>query len=199
MSWTSAKLKLAAQSRKAIITIKRYQLPFDQFSHTNMFQLFKSIVVPILTYVAEILGHTYSKDIGKVQTEFCRYYLGVNSLTTVSYIYFTKCIKYWCKLLQMSDTRYPKSCNKMLMLHDNIGRTNWVTVLQFIRYTQHMYTYDMRRNKHNIHTYYRTRLFWSKNNNDKENKYQIFTISIRLWVCMDKSRRWTHKHVCFSL
>ena len=85
------------------------------------------------------------------------------------------------------------------MLHDNIGRTNWVTVLQFIRYTQHMYTYDMRRNKHNIHTYYRTRLFWSKNNNDKENKYQIFTISIRLWVCMDKSRRWTHKHVCFSL
>jgi len=85
----------------------------------------------------------------------------------------------------MSDTRYPKSCNKMLMLHDNIGRTNWVTVLQFIRYTQHMYTYDMRRNKHNIHTYYRTRLFWSKNNNDKENKYKIFTISIRLWISQD--------------
>ena len=45
----------------------------------------------------------------------------------LSYIYFTKCIKYWCKLLQMSDTRYPKKCNKMLMLHDDIGRNNWVT------------------------------------------------------------------------
>ena len=48
-----------------------------------------------------------------------------------------------------------------------------------------MYTYDMRRNKHNIKTYYRTRLFWSKNNNDKENKYKIFTISIRLWISQD--------------
>jgi len=31
------------------------------------------------------------------------------------------------------------------------------TVVQFIRYTQHIYTYDMRRNKHNTQTYYRTR------------------------------------------
>jgi len=42
--------------------------------------------------------------------------------------------------------------------------------LQFIRYTQHMYTYDMRRNKHNIQTYYRARLFWLNNDNDRENK-----------------------------
>jgi len=42
--------------------------------------------------------------------------------------------------------------------------------LQFVRYTQHMYTFDMRRNKHNIHTYYRIRRFWLKNDNDKENK-----------------------------
>ena len=43
-------------------------------------------------------------------------------------------------------------------------------LVKFIRYTQHMYTYDMRRNKHTIQTYYRTRLFWLKNDNDKENK-----------------------------
>ena len=39
-----------------------------------------------------------------------------------------------------------------------------------------MYTYDMRRNKHNIQTYYRTRLFWLKNGNDKENKYILLQI-----------------------
>ena len=101
LSWTSAKLKLAAQSRKAINAIKRYQLPFGQFSHTYMFKLFDTMVVPILTYGAEILGHTYSKDIEKVQTDFCRYYLGVNSSVNMcmvlgecervplSYIYFT--------------------------------------------------------------------------------------------------------------
>ena len=33
-----------------------------------------------------------------------------------------------------------------------------------------MYTFDMRRNKHDIRTYYRTRLFWLKNDNGKENK-----------------------------
>ena len=54
LSWTSAKLKLAAQSRKAINAIKRYQLPFGRFSHTDMFKLFDSMVVPILTYGAEI-------------------------------------------------------------------------------------------------------------------------------------------------
>ena len=48
-------------------------------------------------------------------------------------------------------------------------------MLQFVRYTQHIHTYDMRRNKHNIQTYYRTRLYWLKNDNDKENKQFVST------------------------
>ena len=48
-------------------------------------------------------------------------------------------------------------------------------MLQFVRYTQHIHTYDMRRNKHNIQTYYRTRLYWLKNDNDKENKQFVIT------------------------
>jgi len=42
------------------------------------------------------------------------------------------------------------------------GKCSHVSVFSFIRYTQHMYTYDMRRNKHNIQTYYGTRLFGLK-------------------------------------
>jgi len=30
----------------------------------------------------------------------------------------------------MSDTRYPKTCYQMLMLHDDIGRKNWVTYIK---------------------------------------------------------------------
>ena len=41
--------------------------------------LFHSMVIPILTQGAEIRGHKYLKDIEKVQTELCRYYLGINS------------------------------------------------------------------------------------------------------------------------
>ena len=38
-----------------------------------------------------------------------------------------------------------------------------------------MYTYDMRTNKHNIQTYYRTRLFWLKNDNNKKKKWFVIT------------------------
>ena len=34
----------------------------------------------------------------------------------------------------------------------------------------------MRSNKLNIQTYYRTRLFWLKDDNDKENKYILLQI-----------------------
>ena len=37
-----------------------------------------------------------------------------------------------------------------------------------------MYTDGMRRIKHNIQTYYRTRLFWFKNYNDKERKVRNY-------------------------
>ena len=37
-----------------------------------------------------------------------------------------------------------------------------------------MYTDGMRRIKHNIQTYYRTRLFWFKNDNDKERKVRNY-------------------------
>jgi len=30
----------------------------------------------------------------------------------------------------MSDTRYPKTCYKMLMLDDDIGRKKWVTYIK---------------------------------------------------------------------
>ena len=56
------------------------------------------------------------------------------------------------------------------MLYFNVSIIQSTYSVQCIRYTQHVYTYDMRRNTHNIQTYYRTRLFWLKNDNDKENK-----------------------------
>ena len=55
LSWTAAKTKLASQARKAIF-LKQYQKPFGYFSLTEMFQLFDSMVVPILTFGSEIWG-----------------------------------------------------------------------------------------------------------------------------------------------
>ena len=97
------------------------------------------MVKPILTYGAEIWGFEYSEVIEQVQIQFCKQFLGVNNSVNNSVAlgecgrlplciaYHVKCIKYWCKLLQMPDHRYPKNCYIMLKAQDDIGRNNWVT------------------------------------------------------------------------
>ena len=45
-----------------------------------------------------------------------------------------KCVKYWCKLLCMSEERYPRNCYIMLKRQDDIGRNNWVTSVKNLLY-----------------------------------------------------------------
>ena len=42
-----------------------------------------------------------------------------------SIVYHTKCIKYWCKILQMPNIRYPRNCYNMLKSLDDLGRQSW--------------------------------------------------------------------------
>ena len=46
--------------------------------------------------------------------------------------YHFYCIKYWCKLLVMSNRRYPRNCYLMLNSLDDAGRRNWVTYIKNI-------------------------------------------------------------------
>ena len=78
LSWTKAKSKLAAQARKSIYAIKSYQRSFGNFSHTEYFKLFDSMVKPILIYGAEIYGTEVSDILEQVQIQYCKEFLGVN-------------------------------------------------------------------------------------------------------------------------
>lgn len=139
LSWSSAKLKLAAQAKKAIFAIRKYQQPFGKFLHNDIFKLFDAMVTPILCYASEVWGYEYSGTIEKVQVDFCKYFLGVNSSVNNSVAlgecgrlplcitYHTNCIKYWCKLLHMHNNRYPKNCYKMLKSLDEAGRLTWAS------------------------------------------------------------------------
>ena len=49
------------------------------FLHNDIFKLFDSMVTPILCYASEIWGYEYSGTVEKVQADFCKYFLGVNS------------------------------------------------------------------------------------------------------------------------
>ena len=139
LSWSSAQEKLASQGKKAILSIYNFQRSFGYFAHKDLFKLFDSIVKPILCYGAQIWGHTYSNVLESVQFEFCKRYLKVNSTTNNMVVlgecgryplfidYYFYCIRYWCKLLVMSNSRYPRNCYLMLKSLDDVGRRNWVT------------------------------------------------------------------------
>ena len=134
LSWYSARLKLCAQAKKIIFALKRFQYNFGILPHHEMFKLFDSMIVPILTYGSETWGHSYSEQIKKVQIDFCRYFLGINHSVNNCIVlgecgrcplcvtYFYKCISYWCKLLHMPHYRYPHNCYLMLKKLDDGGR-----------------------------------------------------------------------------
>ena len=77
LSWMSAQQKLVSQAQKAIFAIFKYQKPFGRFNIKQQFQLFDSMIKPILCYGSQIWGVKYSKDIESVQNTFCCKYLGV--------------------------------------------------------------------------------------------------------------------------
>ena len=49
--------------------------------------------------------------------------------------YYKNSVNYWCKLLQMNDDRYPKSCYKMLKALDDVGRKNWASSIRILLFT----------------------------------------------------------------
>ena len=144
LSWSKAKAKLSAQARKSINVIKVFQGTFGNFDREEFFKLFDSMVKPILVYGAEIWGHDFSDTIEQIQVQCCKEFLGLNQSVNdcmalgqcgrlpLCIDYHTKCIKYWCKLLQMANHRYPRNCYVMLKQQDELGRSNWVSSVKHL-------------------------------------------------------------------
>ena len=96
------------------------------FSFEVFFKIFDTMILPVLTYGAEIWGFDEYQCLERIQFLACRSFLGVScNAPNVSVlgecgrvpIFFhtaRRCVKYWCKLLNMPDHRYPKKCYNML-------------------------------------------------------------------------------------
>lgn len=146
LKWTRAKDMLAAQGRKSVMSILQYQRNFGYFDYTDMFKIFDAMVTPVLCYAAEIWGHTFSEQIETVHANFCKVFLGLSRNANncmalgecgrypLCTTYYFKCIKYWCRLLHMTQNRYPKSCYLMLKSHTEIGRSNWASNIRDLLY-----------------------------------------------------------------
>ena len=147
LKWTRTKELLACQAKKAATSIFRYQKSFGHFTPIDAFKLFDTMVKPIACYGAEIWGYKYSDEIERVQTSFCKQYIGLKTNTMDSFVlgecgrycmavsYMTQCIKYWLRLIQMPTHRYPHQCYKMLRSLDEAGRTTWASHVRTLLFT----------------------------------------------------------------
>ena len=146
LSWATTHTKLGIQAKKSILSIKQYQKSFGYFPIKEYFKLFDSLVKPVLCYASQVWGYCYVDTIESVQNDFCKRYLCVKKTTNNSValgecgrlplcvFYMTNCVKYWCKLLTMQRSRYPRQCYLMLKSHDDCGRSNWASKVKDLLY-----------------------------------------------------------------
>ena len=84
-------------------------------------------------------GGEYSEEIEKVQSKFCKQYIGLKQNTNDAFAveecrrlslavsYMTQAIKYWLKLLQTNNSRYPRQCYLMRKSLTEVGKITWTT------------------------------------------------------------------------
>ncbi len=139
LNWGKAVYTLSMQARKAIGMINSYSIKCGGLPVKIAFQLFDKMVVPIMLYGSEVWGYKYYKVIEDVQTYFCKILLGLPKQTSNNAVmgdcgrfllaekYHKRCLKYWFKILEMPNSRYVKSCYKMIKNLDDRGKTTWAS------------------------------------------------------------------------
>ena len=107
-----------------------------------IFSLYDKLVVPVLCYGSEIWGYERRNNVERAHTKFCKRVLGVTySASNVAVlgesgryplwlVYFTHIVKFWLKILGMSDGRLPKQCYLMNKQLCYVGRVTWYMVHQ---------------------------------------------------------------------
>ena len=90
------------------------------------------------------LGYTYSEEIERIQTKFCKQYLSLRQNTNYAFAlgecgrfpvavsYMTQAIKYWLKLLYMPNNRYSRHWYLMLKSLADAGKTTWTKHIKSI-------------------------------------------------------------------
>ena len=104
LKWTCAKLTLAAQAQKSIMSISNYQRKFGYFHHNDIFKLFDSMLKPILCYGGELWGFEYAQQIESIHAQFCKTLLGLprhinNSMVLGECGRLSLCTTYYVKIL----------------------------------------------------------------------------------------------------
>lgn len=142
--WTACQKSLCAQAKRGLFLVRMYDHACGGLPVDLLFDIFDTMIMPILLYSSEIWGFDVAKHVEKVQTDFCKFVLKVPTQTSnlavlgetgryPMYVsYYKRCVKYWLKLQRMPDTRYPKACYKMLYSLDQQGRPTWASSVKLL-------------------------------------------------------------------
>ena len=140
---------LENHSFKALRMVGAMKKVFSKYRNIPIkiaFKIFDIKIKPMLLYGSQIWGCGYQESIERVHIKFCKAYLGVGKTTpndlvllecgrrSLSIDYNISVIKYWTKLIHMSEDRYPRKCYEQMIRHADIGRKNWVSKLKNVLY-----------------------------------------------------------------
>ena len=116
-----------------------------KLSRTIAFKLFDCQILPILEYGSDIwyTGDDVN-DLEKNHPKFIKSTLGVRRQTSTSAIYgdtgrfpliirqHIKAVKYWCRIIQLSQSHPVKNAYNMHFELDGIGFTNWCSRIRSV-------------------------------------------------------------------
>ena len=87
-----------------------------------------------------------AKKLKKIHIKFCKIYACLHQNTADYFVlsdcgwyplavtYMTQCFKYWVRLTQMPNYRYPKQCYNMLISLASSVKTNWASNVRLLLY-----------------------------------------------------------------
>ena len=139
--WSKAVATLAAQADQALSLIKQFIRKFGHFSFQTSFKIFDCRILPILCYGSEIWGYQYWHDVERIQTDFCKFVLGVGRSTSsaaalgecgrlpIAVHYHKRVIKYWLKLIKCDHNTLIYKCYQLQLSMDKQNRPCWATTI----------------------------------------------------------------------
>ena len=143
LSFSASCQDLVSKAKCAVIYIMKKLYCLNNNSVNVFLKLFDSCVQPIALYGAEIWALDASAMYcEKVHLFALKKFLGLHIKTPNDLIYgefnrypitinaSLKCIRYWIKITQMTDSRLPRKAYLMLHNLDEKGKINWVTKIR---------------------------------------------------------------------
>ena len=130
---------LAKKGKKALLSVLRVLWKHREMSRETFFKVFDMKIKPVLLYGSEVWGLKRLDSIEKVHLLACKQFLGVPIMTPNKMVYgdlgryplfinsYVSAIKYWFRVISMSQDRMPNQSYYMLYAKDQSGRFNWVT------------------------------------------------------------------------